>query len=89
MLAIVVCLGEWWVYFEGAQPPTKIYTNYLNLTYFTTTKALNSRQVRWSKKLEEYNFKIIYRPEHANLKVDLLLQRKDYMAESYKEYKIL
>ena len=74
MLAIVVCLSEWRVYLEEAQPSTEVYTDYLNLTYFTTTKALNLQQARWLEKLEGYDFRIIYRPGHTNSKADLLLQ---------------
>ena len=31
MLAFVACLTEWRVYLEGAQPPTEVYTDHLNL----------------------------------------------------------
>ena len=72
MLAIVACLTEWRIYLEEAWPPTKVYTDHLNLTYFTTTKALNSRQARWSEKLGGYNFRIVYRTRRTNLKADLL-----------------
>ena len=72
MLAIVACLTEWKVYLEGAWLPTEVFTNHLNLMYFTTTKALNSQQARWSEKLGGYNFKIVYRTGRTNLKADLL-----------------
>ena len=67
----------------------EVYTDYLNLTYFTTTKTLNLRQARWSKKLEGYNFWIIYQPGRTNSKVDLLSQREDYVTKGRKEYKKL
>ena len=89
MLAIVVCLSEWRVYLEGAQPRTEVYTDHLNLTYFTTTKALNLRQARWLEKLGGYNFRIIYQPERINSKADLLLRQEDYVAEGRKKYKKL
>ena len=41
LLAIVACLSKWRVYLEGAQLSTEVYTDHLNLTYFTITKALN------------------------------------------------
>ena len=63
--------------------------DHLNLTYFTTTKALNLQQARWSEKLGGYNFRIIYKPGRTNSKADLLLQQEDYMAEGQKEYKKL
>ena len=89
MLAIVACLKEWRVYLEGAQPPTKVYTDHFNLTYFTTTKALNLQQAKWSEKLGDYNFRIVYRPGRINLKADLLLQQENYVEEGRKEYKKL
>ena len=72
MLAIVVCLTKWRVYLEGAQSPTEVYTDHLNLTYFITTKALNAQQPRRSEKLRKYDFRIIYGPGCANLKANLL-----------------
>ena len=50
----MACLMEWRVYLEGAQLPTEVYIDHLNLTYFMTTKALE--QAIWSKKLRGYNF---------------------------------
>ena len=73
MLTIMVCLTKWRAYLEGAQPSTEVYTNNPNLTYFTTTKALNLQQVKWSEKLGGYNFRVIYRPGCTNLKTDLPL----------------
>ena len=67
----------------------EVYTDHLNLTYFTTTKVLNLWQARWSEKLGGYNFWIIYQPGRTNSKADLLLRREDYVAEGRKEYKKL
>jgi hypothetical protein len=39
-----------------------IITDHKNLEYFTTTKVLNQRQVRWSEFLSRFNFRITYRP---------------------------
>ena len=47
--------------------------------YFTTTKELNQQQVRWSKELAQYNFKITHQRESENTKTDALSQRKSYM----------
>ena len=59
LLAIIVSLETWRVYVEEA-PELTIYTNHKNLLQFTITKQLNRRQVRWSKLLEQYKFKIQY-----------------------------
>lgn len=45
LLAIVDALEHWRVYAESCSDLT-IFTDHKNLTYFTTTKKLNRRQVR-------------------------------------------
>ena len=45
LLAIIKCLEEWRPELQGTQEPFEIVTDYKNLEYFTTTKALSQRQV--------------------------------------------
>ena len=49
------------------------------MLHFTTTKELNKRQVRWSKKLGQYKFKILYTPRKENGKADALSRRSVHM----------
>jgi hypothetical protein len=60
LLAIVAAFQEWRVYLEGAKYSVKVLTDYKNLIYFTTTKKLNRRQVRWAELIASYNFQIFY-----------------------------
>jgi hypothetical protein len=46
LLIIVAVFQEWRVYLERSKYQVRMLTNYKNLTYFITTKALNRRQVR-------------------------------------------
>ncbi len=55
----------------------KIFIDYLNLKYFMTIKELIRRQTKWTEKLFEYNFKIIYQSRKQNLKVDVLIRMSD------------
>jgi hypothetical protein len=57
LLAIVASLQYWRVYTEGA-PGLIILSDHKNLTYFTITKQLTRRQVRWSELLGQYKFEI-------------------------------
>ena len=57
LLAIIIFLKTWKIYVEGALELT-IYMNHKNLLQFIITKQLNRRQIRWSKLLEQYKFKI-------------------------------
>ena len=45
LLAIVDAFKEWQVYLEGFTHLIVIYSDHKNLSYFTTTKKLNQRQV--------------------------------------------
>jgi hypothetical protein len=49
------------------------------LVYFTTTKELNRRQVRWSELLSTYNFKILYVKGTDNARVDALSRKLEYL----------
>src|SRR5690606_4853319 len=43
--------------------------------YFTTKQTLNSRQIRWSRILQNYNFEIEYRPGNKNQAADALSRK--------------
>jgi hypothetical protein len=68
MLAIVSGFKEWRWYLEGAIHQDLVYTDHKNLEYFTMTKTLNRRQVKWAQDRTGYGFKIIYRPGTRNWK---------------------
>ena len=61
LLAIVDAFEEWRAYLEGSRHPIVVYSDHKNLSYFTTTKKLNRRQVRWVELLTSYDFQIHYR----------------------------
>ena len=80
LLAIVSALEHWRPYAESCSELT-IYTDHKNLVYFTTTKVLNRRQVRWSEMLGRYKFKILYTPGKDNGRADALSRRHDLVGE--------
>ena len=66
---------------EGPKHTVTIYSDHKNLLYFTTTKVLNRRQVRWSELLSAYNFEIHYKKGSENGRADALSRRADYVAD--------
>jgi hypothetical protein len=67
-----------------------VLTDHKNLTYFTTTKVLNRRQVRWAELLASYNFQIHYQRGSENGRADTLSRKSDYRDETKIElYSIL
>ena len=77
LLAIVKSLEEWHPESLGAQEPLEIFTDHKNLEYFTTTKVLNQRQVRWSEFLSQFNFHIVYRPGSRAVCPDALSRKSE------------
>ena len=55
------------------------------MSYLTTTKKLNRRQVRWAELLASYNFQIHYRKGSENRQADALSQRSDLTTEETQE----
>ena len=83
LLAIIKSLEEWRPELQGTENEFEIVTDHKNLEYFTTTKALNQRQVRWSEFLSQYNFRIVYRPGSKAVRPDALSRRsQDIPAKS-------
>ncbi|RAL67164.1 hypothetical protein DID88_007942 [Monilinia fructigena] len=70
-------MEEWRPELQGSQQEFEILTDHKNLEYFTTTKALNQRQVRWSEFLSHYNFRIVYRPGSKAIRPDALSRKRE------------
>lgn len=77
LLAVVAAFEAWPAELGSAERPVVIYSDHKNLEYFTTTKKLNRRQVRWSEFLSEFDFRIAYRPGRLNGKPDALTRIAD------------
>lgn len=75
LLAIIKSLEEWRPELQGCGSEFEIITDHKNLEYFTSTKTLNQRQVRWSEFLSQYNFRIVYRPGSKAVRPDALSRR--------------
>lgn len=76
LLAIIHALKVWRTYLEGNH--FEIITDHAALKYLKTQPTLSRRQARWSEKLQEFQFDIIYRPGTANTVADALSRRPDH-----------
>lgn len=50
-------------------------SDHKNLEYFASSKQLSRRQACWSEFLSRFNYKIVYRPEKAGNKLNVLTKR--------------
>jgi hypothetical protein len=87
LLAIYEAFRHWRQYLEGSGDPVDVFTDHKNLEYFSTTKLLTRRQVRWSEYLAQFNLVIRYRPGKLGTKPDALTRRWDvYLKEGNSDY---
>ena len=77
LLVIIKALEEWRPELLGVQELVELITDHKNLEYFMTTKALNQRQVRWSKFLSQFNFQIVYHPGSQAVRPDALSRKSE------------
>jgi len=77
LLAIIHSLKHFHYYLQGNKHCTKIFSDHVNLQYFTTKQSLTYRQSRWSLFLATYDFIIIPKPGKLN-KADALSRCPDY-----------
>src|ERR1700761_959843 len=77
LLAIMECFKVWRAYCDSSRFQIQVYSDHNNLQWFTTTKQLLVRQVRWSEALSGFDFRINYRPRTLGAKPDALMRRAD------------
>jgi hypothetical protein len=64
----------------GAAHPVRVLTDHSNLQYFQTRQLLSDRHLRWKLFLQNYDFRLLYRPGECNVIADALSRRADYAA---------
>ena len=70
LLAIIEAFKEQRLYLSGIAKLIKVYTNYKNLQYFTTTKELSRYQIHQVEFLLEFNFEIYYKKGNENARAN-------------------
>ena len=80
MLAVVLALGHWRHYCEGAKHTITIFTDHKTLEVFMSTKILNRRQAHWAQLLSRYNFVLVHTPGSSIL-ADGPWRRPDYATD--------
>lgn len=86
LLSIFDAFHEWRHYLEGPAFLVDVVTDHKNLEYFSTTKLLTRRQVRWSEYLSAFNMVIRFQPGSKGGKPDALTRRWDVYAREDSSY---
>lgn len=78
LLAIVDAFAHWKPNLLENKHAIEVLTDHRNLEHFRDNKQLNRRQIRWAETLQDYYFRIRYRPGTRGSKPDALTRRPDY-----------
>ncbi len=73
---------HWWSELKLTELLIKMFTDHQALTSLMKDKELSRRQMRWVQKLVDFNFKIMYRSDKQNIKVDALTRRVNSVSRS-------
>jgi len=82
LLAIIRAFEHWRPELKLTELLIKMFTDHQALTSLMEDKELSRRQMRWIQKLVDFNFKIMYRSDKQNIKVDALTRRADSVPRS-------
>jgi hypothetical protein len=81
MYAILQAFKEWRHYCHGSEHKITVYTDHKNISYFTTTRELSSRQVGYFEFLSQFNYELIHCKGTENGRADALSRRTDHEQE--------
>ncbi len=83
LLTIICVFKHWWSELKLTELLIKMFTDHQALTSLMKDKELSRCQMRWVQKLVDFNFKIMYRSDKQNIKVDALTRRVDSVSRSF------
>jgi hypothetical protein len=86
MLVIVKICKKWRHYIENVKHSIRMIIDHANLKNFFINKALNRKEIKWWKRLIEFDLKIKYRFEKNNFANDSF-RKRDYEDEIAKKNK--
>lgn len=82
LLAVVTAFEKWRHFLDTTRHRTRVLSDHRNLVYFTTSRLLNRRQIRWSQFLAEFDYVIEHRAGSLSGKPDALSRRPEYRMTS-------
>ncbi len=77
LLIIIQAFEHWWFELKLTDISIKMFIDHQALILLMKDKELSRRQMRWTQKLTDFNFRIMYWSDKQNIKIDALTRRAD------------
>ncbi len=88
LLIIIWAFEHWWLELKLINISIKMFINHQALISLMKDKELSRHQMRWVQKLTDFNFKIMYRFDKQNIKIDALTCWADFVFKNLDDERI-
>ncbi len=88
LLIIIWAFEHWWFKLKLINISIKMFINHQALISLIKDKKLSWWQMRWIQKLADFNFKIMYRSDKQNIKINALTCWADFMSRDLNDERI-
>jgi len=79
LLIIIWAFEHWWLELKLTDISIKMFIDHQALISLMKDKELSRHQMRWVRKLADFNFKIMYWSDKQNIKIDALTHQADFV----------
>ncbi len=88
LLIIIWAFEHWRLELKLADISIKMFINHQALISLMKDKELSRHQMRWIQKLADFNFKIMYRFDKQNIKIDALIHWADFVFKDFDKKRV-
>ncbi len=88
LLIIIQAFEHWWFKLKLTDISIKMFIDHQALISLMKDKKLSWWQMRWVQKLADFNFKIMYRSDKQNIKIDALTRRADFVPRDFDDERV-
>ncbi len=88
LLIIIWAFEHWWFKLKLINISIKMFIDHQALISLMKDKKLSQRQMCWVQKLVDFNFKIMYRSDKQNIKIDALTHQADFVPKNFNDERI-
>ncbi len=88
LLIIIRAFKHWWLELKLINISIKMFIDHQALISLMKDKKLSRQQMRWVQKLADFNFKIMYRSDKQNIKIDALTRRADFVPRDFNDERV-
>ncbi len=88
LLIIIRAFEHWRLELKLTDISIKMFIDHQALISLMKDKELSRRQMRWIQKLADFNFRIMYRSDKQNIKIDALTRRADVVLRDSEDERV-